>query len=116
MKIQETIKMFDGQIIYVMGKVQLCQIEKFIDEYNDIFFYFKQHGNIEHRLQYVMRKFIRNNCNELSQWLMNNNCQITSWIDTEIYQEFTSSPINFDWGIGFPPNDPKESFFVLRWS
>lgn len=65
---------------------------------------------------YAIREAIKKMHLELYQWLKNNDAVTTNWVDPEIFQSANHNNREYHWGIGFPPNDTKETMFTLRWS
>lgn len=114
MKIQETIRLEDGQKIYVMGVVHPKTFNRYMGEYNSAAII----NDWDHHQQghYALRKIIRHHYPELAEWLISNNCQTTNWIDPNMLGMPQWSVVNFPWGIGFKPGDPVETVFVMRWS
>lgn len=118
MKILETIKLEDGQRIYVMGVVHPKTFNRYMGEYNSA----AKINDWDHHQQghYALRKIIRHHYPELSEWLKSNKCQTTNWVDpniSELHEPLLRFPaVNFPWGIGFKSGDPIETMFVLRWS
>ncbi len=112
MKIEKTIELNDGQRIYIMGQIYPVTFNEYLKEYNDSYGWdYKQQKHL------AMRRYIRYHCEELSEWLKKYNCETTNWVHPKIFEALPrSNVINFDWGIGFRHNDPKETIFTLRWS
>lgn len=114
-KIQNKKVLPDGQTIYIMGTVQPVWYYPYSKEFEMQAFEHK--WTLEGRGHFAVRKMIKKQFPELAKWLEENNASTTCWIDTEIYRALTSdSWNNYDWGIGFKPNDPLESWFLMRWS
>ena len=112
MKIEKTIRLDDGQRIYVMGKVYPSTLNLHLQEYKNTL-----EWDCEMIKQLALRRYMRYHCDELSDWLKQYNCETTKWVNPNIYDAPPlSNVINFDWGIGFRHNDPKEIIFTLRWS
>lgn len=111
MKIEKTIHLFDGQKIYVMGRIYPFTFNQYLKDYKDC-----HEWDTQQQTHFVMRKYIRNRCTELSEWLEKCNCETTNWVNPNINAFYNSNAVNFDWGIGFRHNDPKETIFVLKWS
>ena len=110
MKIEKTIQLDDGQRIHIMGKIYPVTLILYLKEYKD-----SLEWDCEMKKHLAMRRYIRYRCEELSEWLKQYNCETTNWVDPNIYDSL-SNVVNFDWGIGFQHNDPKETIFTLRWS
>ena len=111
MKIERTIELFDGQKIYIMGKIYPFTFNQYLKDYKDWY-----ERDTQQQTHFVMRKYIQYHCGELSEWLKKYKCETTNWVNPNINAFYNSNVVNFDWGIGFRHNDPKETIFTLRWS
>lgn len=110
MKIEKTIHLDDGQRIYVMGQIYPFTFKEYLSNYKDWIELDKQQ-----QTHFAIRKYIRYQCAELSEWLEKYNCETTNWVNPNIRAFSNSNVIDFDWGVGFRHNDPKETIFALRW-
>ncbi len=114
MKIEKTIRLRDRQRIHVIGPIYPRELHEYMSAYNSDAYVYE--WDYQQQAHYAMRRFIRDNYPELSQWLTVNNCQTTNWVDPDIFEVLPNTQMNFSWGIGFKPDDPVETIFVLRWS
>ena len=114
MKIQRIEKLRDGQKIYMLGKITPHKFRPYMDRYST-----SVEWSQEQKAHNAIKLLITHEHTELYQWLFSQNCQTTNWIDDKIFSlpyQFRNQVDYFDWGIGFKPNDPAETLFVLRWS
>jgi hypothetical protein len=110
-KIEKIIHLDDGQKIYIMGQIYPFTFNQYLKDYKDWY-----HRDQQQQTHFAMRRYIQYRCRELSEWLEKYNCQTTNWVHPNIEAFSNSNVVNFDWGIGFRHNDPKETIFTLRWS
>ena len=114
MKIRRIHKLRDGQMIYVLGVISPNLFRAYMDFYSESIEWSR-----EQQAHHAIKKLIKQEYSELYQWLCSQDCQTTNWIDDKVFSlpyPFRDEIDLFDWGIGFRPNDPAETWFVLRWA
>lgn len=115
-RILETRKETDGQTIYVLGHMlgatyqdymDQCSLNNWAGEWSD-----EKHQHV------ALRKFMRFLHSDISEWLREQQAQVTYWIapSSKSTWEPRYKHMAYKYGIGFRPTDPVESMFVLKWS
>ena len=116
MKIKQTIKLQDGQRIHVMGSIHPIELNEYMRDCYRSYEYTNERDFVQRESHYALRRYIQHQCDELSDWLAENNCETTNWVNPKIFDELTYGTGDFAWGIGFRHNDLNETIFTLRWS
>jgi hypothetical protein len=115
----EQIVLGDGQRIHIVGMAKGRQMRELANQYTSLGIAdYDGVGSDTARLQDRMaRKYIAIYNHNIWDWLEENNALSVGWVDPMIFDRFVPGDlISFRYGIGFPPGDPLESLFVLRWS
>lgn len=114
-KIYNKKTLCDGQNIYLMGWIKPYEFSKFYREFNQDALLHS--WSDQQQAHMAMARAIKFHLPQLAKWLGENNAKTTHWIDPEIFEVYPEADgKGFDWGIGFKPGDPLESWFVVRWS
>jgi hypothetical protein len=107
----------DGTKIYVMYAVTRQHYSAYFDYWKESAF--TQEWDRDRQDHSAVKKMFRNEFPEIAEWLAAQGARTTYWIDPEIHDRPTMQISDkggfYEYGIGFLPDDPVETAFVLRW-
>lgn len=108
----ETLRLGDGQQIYILGKMDSEIGIKYANEasWSD----FNNRQDTQYLQNFIVNRYIKHHLPDMKVWLKEYECWTCGWVDPLIF--WNKFQRDYKFGIGFKPGDELESLFVLRWS